>query len=103
MALPSRLGAFTVVAALGAAQCFYGLHDDVNQLHSAMKAKIDDIKSQVSSTPHFTSVSILSRLTIVLVACSKMEETNRIARLELAALDAAVARDSTAEAIRQSV
>lgn len=74
MALPSRLGAFMAGAALGAAQCFYWLHDDVRQLHSAMTAKIDHITSQVSSASHFASISNPGCLTVLLVACSRWKK-----------------------------
>lgn len=47
MALPSRLGAFMVGTAIGATQCFYWLHEDVQTVQTALSRKIASIQEQV--------------------------------------------------------
>ncbi|PXF46913.1 hypothetical protein BWQ96_03251 [Gracilariopsis chorda] len=65
MALPSKLGAFMVGLAVGSANCFYWLYHDVNNVNNAMTRKIDSIQHQI-------------------------EEKERKAKLQLAALEAAI-------------
>lgn len=45
MALQSRLGAFMVGTALGAAQCFYWLHEDVQTVQTALSRKIATVSA----------------------------------------------------------
>lgn len=45
MALPSRLGAFMVGTALGAAQCFYWLYEDVQTVQAALSRKITTVSA----------------------------------------------------------
>lgn len=57
MALPSRLGAFMVGAALGSAQCFYWLYKDVQNVSAAMTRKLESVKQEVSCAVFSVAVS----------------------------------------------
>lgn len=58
MALPSRLGAFMVGTAVGAAQCFYWLHEDVLTVQAALSRKISSIASELEQKDHKAAIRL---------------------------------------------
>ncbi|CDF34231.1 unnamed protein product [Chondrus crispus] len=78
MALPSRLGAFMVGAALGSAQCFYWLHTDVTNVAEAMTRKIASVRLEI-------------------------EEKDRVAGMKVSAIESATKNYRAVEAVPDGV